>query len=52
MSWKESGDSVSYGRGIPYYDLQEMKKSVHRCHVLWKKRLPMYETMDDRGISP
>jgi hypothetical protein len=52
MSWKESGDSVSYGRGIPYYDLQEMKKSVHRCHVLWKKRLPMYDTMYYLGIMP
>ena len=43
---------VSYGRGIPYYDLEEMKKSVHRCHVLWKKRLPMYDTMYYLGITP
>ena len=43
---------VSYGRGIPYYDLEEMKKSVRRCHILWKKRLPMYDTMYYLGIMP
>ena len=45
MSWKESGDGVSYGRGIPHYTLEEMKKSVGRCHKLWGKKLPMYDTM-------
>ena len=45
MSWKDTGYAVSYGRDIPYYTLEEMKKSDHRCHVLWRKRLPMYDTM-------
>ena len=31
MSWKDTGYAVSYGRDIPYYTLEEMKKSVHRC---------------------
>ena len=45
MSWKDTGFAVSYARNIPYYDLEEMKKSVSRCHNLWCKKLPMYDTM-------
>ena len=45
MSWKDTGFGVSFGRGIPYYDLEEMEKSVDRCHNLWEKKLPAYDTM-------
>ena len=38
MSWKDTGFGVSFGRGIPYYDLEEMEKSVDRCHNLWEKK--------------
>ena len=41
---------VTYGIGIPYYTLEEMKKSVHRCHNLWGKKLPMFDTMYYLGI--
>jgi|TARA_R110000803_G_scaffold192240_2_gene255006 hypothetical protein len=45
MSWKDSGYGVSYSRGIPYYELKEMKASVGRCHKLFKKELPAFDTM-------
>lgn len=45
MSWKDTGFGVSFGREIPYYDLEEMKKSVNSCHNLWRKKLPAYDTM-------
>ena len=50
MSWKDTGFAVSYGRDIPYHTLEEMKKSVHRCHNLWGKKLPMFDTMYYLGI--
>ena len=45
MSWKDTDFGVSYARDLPYYTLQEMKKSVGRCHVLWGRQLPAYDTM-------
>ena len=45
MSWKDTDFGVSYGRDLHYYTLEEMKKSVGRCHVLWGRQLPAYDTM-------
>ena len=45
MSWKDTDFGVSYGRDLPYYTLEENKKSVGRCHVLWGRQLPAYDTM-------
>ena len=45
MSWKDTDFGVSNARDLPYYTLQEMKKSVGRCHILWGRQLPAYDTM-------
>ena len=45
MSWKDSGFGVSYARGLTHYELEEMEASVGRCHKLFKKKLPMFDTM-------
>ena len=45
MSWKETGYSISYARGLSYYELAEMKESVRRCHRLFEKELPTFDTL-------
>ena len=35
----------SYARGIPYYTLKEMKRSVKRCHKLYGKTMMMNDLM-------
>ena len=37
--------AISHARGIPYYDLKEMQRSVQRAQKLWKRQLPMYDTL-------
>ena len=38
-------DIVSHARGIPFYQLKEMEASVERCHKLFNKKEPMYDTL-------
>ena len=45
MSWNDMGVAVSHARDISYYDFKEMKESVRRCHNLWGKKLPTFDTM-------
>ncbi len=45
MSWKDTGFGVSFSRDVSYYTLEEMKKSVSRCHDLWGKELPVFDTL-------
>jgi|TARA_R100001082_G_scaffold8497_1_gene5004 hypothetical protein len=45
MGWRDTGFAVTHARNIPYYELEEMKNSVKRCHNLFRKKLPMYDTM-------
>ena len=45
MSWQDTGYSILYARDLSYYELQEMKESVRRCHRLFEKQLPTFDTM-------
>jgi hypothetical protein len=45
MSWQDTGYSISHARGLGHYELQEMKESVRRCHKLFEKELPFFDTM-------
>tara|TARA_R110000737_G_C14161933_1_gene409689 strand:+ start:22 stop:297 length:276 start_codon:yes stop_codon:yes gene_type:complete len=53
MSWNPlsnengwgSDSMVSYARGLTHYELEEMEASVGRCHKLFKKKLPTFDTM-------
>ncbi len=37
--------AVSYARHVPYYEFIAMEESVKRCHVLYKKKKSMYDTL-------
>ena len=45
MSWQDTGYSIIYARDLSYYEVQEMEESVHRCHRLFEKQLPTFDTM-------
>jgi hypothetical protein len=45
MSWKDTGYSISHARDLSYYELVEMEESVLRCHRLFEKELPIFDTM-------
>ena len=45
MSWQDTGYSISYARDLSYYELQEMKESVRRCHILFERQLFTFDTM-------
>jgi len=38
-------DIVSHARGLPYWTLKNMKKSVRACHKLFSKRQPMWDEL-------
>jgi hypothetical protein len=37
--------ALSHAKGIQYYVLKEMQRSVKRAQKLWKRQLPMYDTL-------
>ena len=45
MSWKDTGYSITHARNLSHYELVEMEESVLRCHRLFEKELPIFDTM-------
>jgi len=45
MSWKDTGYSSTHAKDLSYYELVEMEESVLRCHRLFEKELPIFDTM-------
>ena len=43
---------ISHARGVPYYDLCEMKQSVYRAHKLYNKQLPMFDVLYMLHVIP